>query len=94
MFDCEFHPFIYLNHTGMPDLAIVMLKAALISMTCVLVVIAALTFIIGVVCGYYFSQRYRKSEKESVSNPIDVSEYAEDLELKENVAYITVCPKP
>ena len=68
-----------------------MLKTALISVTCVLVVISALTFIIGLLCGYYLGQRQRKSEKVSLTNP--TTERAEDLELKENVAYITVHPK-
>ena len=68
-----------------------MLKIALISITCVLIVMSALVFIIGLLCGYYFSQRYKKSKKESSSNP--TTERAEDLELKENVAYITVHPK-
>ena len=75
----------------MPDPANAMLKTALISITCVLIITSALTFIIGLLCGHYLSQRYRKSEKVSVSNP--TTERAEDLELKENVAYITVRPK-
>ena len=79
------------SYTGMPDPAIAVLKAALISVTCVLIMISALTFVIGLLCGYYFSQRYIKSGKESVSNP--TTEHVEDPELKENVAYITVRPK-
>ena len=77
----------------MPDPANTMLMTALISITCVLVVISALMFIIRLLCGYYLSQRYIKSQKESESTPTTVTEHVEDLELKENVAYITVCPK-
>ena len=84
-----------LQHTGMPDPANATLKVSLISITCVLVVISVLMFVIGFICGHCFSQRQRKSEtiqhQESVSNP--TTEHVEDLELKENVAYITLRPK-
>ena len=73
-----------------------MLRAALILVTCVLGVMSILTFIIGFVCGHCFSQRWRKSagknnESPSESNP--TTEPGEDLELKENVAYVTLHPK-
>ena len=63
-------------------------------MTCVLVMLSALTFIIGFVCGHYFSQRRRKSVKKNTGSPSNpTTEPGEDLELKENVAYITIHPK-
>ena len=68
----------------------VMLRTALVSVTCVLVVMASLTFIIGFFCGHYLSQRWRKSadrNKQSKSHNMEP-----DLELKENVAYITLHP--
>ena len=67
-----------------------MLRTALISVTCVLVVMSVFIFITGFVCGHYFSQRWRRSadkNEQQVSNPTE-----SDLELKENVAYITVRP--
>ena len=87
--------FISFNHTGTHDSANTMLKTALISVTCLYVMTSALIFIIGFLCGHCFSQRHRKSEKQSVSNSTNVTctEHAEDLELKENVAYVTVRPK-
>ena len=76
--------------TGISDTT---LRTALISVTCVLVMMSALTFIIGVVCGHCLSQRWRKSAatKKNDESPSDPT--AEDLELKENVAYITIRPK-
>ena len=71
-----------------------MLRTALISVTCVLVMVSALTFVTGFVCGHCFSQRWRRSSRkndESLFNP--TTEPREDLELKENVAYITIHPK-
>ena len=69
-----------------------MLRTALISVTCVIVVISILTFVIGFVGGHCFSQRWRKSANMSdESSP--TTEPGEDLELKENVAYITIHPK-
>ena len=82
---------IHLYHTGISDPAIAMLKTALISTTCLYVMTSVLIFIVGFVCGHCFSLRQRKSGKESASTP--TTEHAEDLELKENVAYITVRPK-
>lgn len=67
------------------------LKAALISVTCVLVVISVLTFITGFITGYYF--RWRMSAKNihiesSIHRRHKLEE--EDLKLKENPAYITI----
>ena len=88
---CEL--FIYfIQHTGVSATA-AMLRTALISMTCVLVVMSVSIFIIGFVCGHYFSQRLRKSadkNKQSASQNHKIMEL--DLELKENMAYITVRP--
>ena len=74
--------------------AIAMLRTALISVVCVLVVISVFIFITGVVCGYYLGQRWRESADknklpESQNSPKDMES---DLELKENVAYITLSP--
>ena len=69
-----------------------MLRTALISVTCVLVMMSVFIFITGFVCGHYFNQRWRESankSKQQVTNPKNTES---DLELKENVAYITVHP--
>ena len=65
------------------------------SVTCVLVMMSALTFLIGFICGHCFSQRWRKSSvKKDDKSPSNITtEPMEDLELKENVAYITIHPK-
>ena len=64
-------------------------------MTCVLVVMSALMFVVGFVCGQCFSQRRTKSanknDESSPSHP--TREPGEDLELKENVAYVSIHPK-
>ena len=84
-----------IQHTGVPDPATTtMLRTALISVTCLSIIISAMIFIIGFVCGHYLSQRRRKSaasdlSKERMSNT--TNERREDLELKENIAYITLC---
>ena len=81
----------------MPDPATTaMLRTALISVTCLSIIMSTLTFVIGFVCGHYFSQRWKESatsnqNKENVSNT--TNEGGEDLDLKENVAYITLRPK-
>ena len=70
-----------------------MLRTVLISVTCILVVISVFIFITGFVCGHYFSQRWRRSvdkNKQSASQNTKIME--SELELKENVAYITVHP--
>ena len=71
-----------------------MLRTALISVTCVLVMMSLFTFIAGIVCYHYISQRWRASadinkQPGSHSNPKDTES---ELELKENVAYITLRP--
>ena len=73
-----------------------MLRTALISVTCVLVVMSVLTIIAGIVCYHYISQRWRAARSADInkqpgsnSNPKDTES---ELELKENVAYITLRP--
>ena len=70
------------------------LRTSLISVTCIQVVLSLFIFIIGVVCGHYLSQRWRESadtnkQLKSQNNPKDVES---NLELQENVAYITLRP--
>ena len=99
---------LYITHslslqcTGAPDSSTVtasttvqILRTALISVTCVLVMMSALTFLIGFICGHCFSQRWRRpSGKEDDESPSNfTTEPRKDLELKENVAYITIRPK-
>ena len=82
----------FIQHTGVSATA-AMLRTVLISVTCVLAVMSVFIFIIGFICGLYFSQRLRKSadkNKQSASQNPKMME--SDLELKENVAYITVRP--
>ena len=70
-----------------------MLRTALISVTCILVVMSVFIFIIGYVCGHYSSQRLRQSaDKNKQSGSQNPKIMESDLELKENVAYITVRP--
>ena len=79
-----------------PAIATATLRTALIAVTCVLVMMSALTFVIGFVCGNCFSQRWRKSAGRNNESPSDsntTTEPGEDLELKQNVAYITIRPK-
>ena len=73
-----------------------MLRTALISVTCVLIVTSLFTFIAGIICYHCISQRWRASRSAdtnkqpgSHSNPKDTES---ELELKENVAYITLRP--
>ena len=55
--------------------------------------------IIGFICGHCFNQgRHRKLTQQEQSMAVSVStaaasEYEEALELKENVAYVTLRPK-
>ena len=82
------------NYTEMIMTATAMLRTTLISVVCVLVVMSVFIFITGFVCGHYFNQRWRESadknkQPESQNNPKIVES---DLELKENVAYITLRP--
>ena len=53
---------------------------------------SALTFVIGAVCGHCLCQKWRKSAaaKKNDESPSDPT--TEDLELKGNVAYITISP--
>jgi hypothetical protein len=72
-----------------------MLRTALVSVTCVLVVTSVFTFIAGVACYHSISQRWRASadtnkQSESPNIPKDTEL---DLELKENAAYITLRPR-
>ena len=71
-----------------------MLRTALISMACVLVVMSVVIFVIGFICGHCFSRRWRKPSGKKVNeSPSNLTtEPREDLELKENVAYITIRP--
>ena len=70
-----------------------MLRTALIMVTCVSIMTSLFTFIAGIVCYHYISQRWRAlsaDNNKSQNNPKPVMET--DLELKENVAYITLRP--
>ena len=84
------------THTGNCNSDNASLRSALISVSCLLVVASVLIFIIGFVCGHCFSQRCRKLIQHKQSMPTSTAaagEIAEDLELKENVAYVTLRPK-
>ena len=79
-----------------PDPATPMLRSALISVVCLSILISAMTFVVGIICGHCISLRLRvstagKQSKKQESSAIN--EQGEDLELKENVAYITLHPK-
>jgi hypothetical protein len=70
------------------------LRIALILVTCVLIVMSVFTFIAGLVCGYYISQRLRAStdineQSESQNIPKDLES---ELQLKKNAAYIHLHP--
>ena len=83
----------FLQHTaaGKPNVP------ALISVSCVAVVASVLMFIIGFVCGHCFSQRRKKLTQHeqtiSTSTVAASNEPEVDLELKDNVAYVTLRPK-
>ena len=83
-----------LQHAGTPDLDNASLRPALIAVSCLLVVVSVLMLIIGLICGHCLSQRWRKltQHKQSMSTN-HTTEQMEDLELKENVAYVTFHPK-
>ena len=72
-----------------------MLRISLISVTCVSVMMSVVTFIAGIICYHCISQRWRAASADinkppgSHSNPKDTES---ELELKENVAYITLRP--
>ena len=91
--ECPRNGLYLFQHTGIPDPANALLRTALISVTCVLVMTSVLTFIIGLFCGHCLSQRRRKSGRETVSTPSNATAHVKDLELKENVAYVTLRPK-
>ena len=67
------------------------LTIALISVTCILVVISVLMFIIGFICGHYLRRKSIKNSAELSTSP--ANEQVEILELKDNVAYVTLRPK-
>ena len=73
------------------------LTTALISVTCVLVVISVLTFVIGFICGQCYVRKKasaaNSNKNAEPSNTGPANEQVGDLELKENVAYVTLCPK-
>ena len=83
----------FLQHTaaGKPNVP------ALISVLCVAVVASVLMFIIGFICGHCFSQRRKKltqhEQTMSTSTAAASNEPEGDLELKDNVAYVTLRPK-
>ena len=77
-------------HAGMTTT--VMLQTALISITCVLVVMSLFIFIAGVICGHYISHRWRESADRNKQSKSHNTVTDRDLELKENVAYITLYP--
>ena len=68
-------------------------RTALISVTCIFIVLSLFIFIAGVVCGHYLSQRCKESadrcEQSDCNNPTNKES---DLELKDNVAYIAIHP--
>ena len=84
----------FLQHTGKPNSDNV---PALISVSCVAVVASVLMFIIRFVCGHCFSQRRKKltqhEQTMSTSTAAASNEPEGDLELKDNVAYVTLHPK-
>ena len=74
-------------YTGMSDAT---LKTTLISVTCVL---ALLMFIIGFICGHYLQIRRKLAHEYDEKSSSPTVEQVENLELKENVAYITLRQK-
>ena len=71
---------------------------ALISVSCVVIVASVLTFIMGFVCGRCYSSQGRKKltqheQTMSTSTAAAANEQVENLELKDNVAYVTLRPK-
>ena len=76
--------------TGKSTTSTAMLRIALVSVTCVLVALSLFVFFAGVVCGHYLSQRWRESADRN--KKLESHNTVSDLELKENVAYITLRP--
>ena len=72
------------------------LRPVLIFVSCLLVVASLLMFIIGFICGQYFNQRcHRKLTRQERSRAMSTaaaSKHVENLELNENVAYVTLRP--
>ena len=67
------------------------LRPASISVSCLLVVVSLLMLFIGFICGQCFNQRHhRKLTQQEESATAAASERLEDLELNENVAYVTI----
>ena len=70
------------------------LRPALISVSCLLVVVSLLMFIIGFIRGHCFNQgrhgKLTQQERSRAESTAAASEHVEDLELKENVAYVTL----
>ena len=71
---------------------IAMLRTALITVACVSVMMSVVAFIVGIACYHCISQRWRVSadinkQPGSHSNPKDTES---ELELKENVSYISL----
>jgi hypothetical protein len=87
----------FFQYTGKPNSAVMDNVPALISVSCVVVVASVLTFIIGFICGHCYSQRQRKLTQQeqtmSMSTEVATNEQEGDLELKDNVAYVTLHPK-
>ena len=79
--------------TDLLDPTISTLRAALISVVCSSILTSAVMFVVGVVCGHCISQRWRVSAAGRQRKEQESSATNEDLELKENVAYITLHPK-
>ena len=65
-------------------------RTVLISVTCALAVTSVSMFIIRFICGHYLRVRKKSVHKNNESSRVG---QVEDLELKENVAYVTLCPK-
>ena len=81
------------QHAEMCDPATAMLRAALISVVCLSIIISAVMFVVGLVCGLCLSQRWRESTASEKNKEQESSAVNEDLELKKNVAYITLHPE-
>lgn len=80
---------LFTIHAGIPNPANAILRIALISVTSVLVMLSVLMFITGFICGHYAGKKSVDKNDGSTS----ANEHEEDLEMKGNVAYITLRPK-
>ena len=84
---------LIVSRAGISDATLLI---ALISVTCTLAVVSVLMFVIGVTCGYHIKMRKSAVNKNAKSSSViqsPASEHMEDLQLKENVAYVTIRPK-